>query len=68
MPTYEFKCSDEKCGIITSQLLPMNTPTRIVSCKECGKPAKRIMSFPAGLKFRGSGFHDTDYSKTGSKG
>lgn len=67
MPTYEFKCSDEECGVITSQLLPMNTPTKAVSCRECGKPAKRIISAPIGLRFHGSGFHSTDYSKTGPK-
>jgi len=32
-------------------------------CEKCGAPAKRLIS-PAGIIFKGSGFHVTDYKKS----
>ena len=59
MPTYEYQCNDcehkfEKFQSITAGALS--------KCPECGKmKLKRLIGMGAGVIFKGSGFHETDY-------
>ena len=58
MPTYEYEC--EKCEIIFERFQNM-TAEPIKECPECGGPVRRLISAGAGVIFKGSGFHATDY-------
>lgn len=59
MPTYEYLCGScegrfEKFQSITAGAL--------VKCPQCGKrKLKRLIGAGAGVIFKGSGFHETDY-------
>ena len=58
MPTYEYKCL--KCGVFDhDQKLADHSLTK---CPKCGGHVKRLIS-SAGIVFKGSGFHVTDYRK-----
>lgn len=58
MPTYEYECKN--CGIRFDQFQKMSdAPLRV--CPECGGTVERIISAGAGIIFKGSGFHATDY-------
>lgn len=59
MPLYDYKCS--KCGYIFEVQQKMSEePLR--HCPKCKGHIKRIIS-PAGIIFKGSGFHVTDYGR-----
>ncbi|MBN3033341.1 MAG: zinc ribbon domain-containing protein [Candidatus Saganbacteria bacterium] len=60
MPLYDYKCA--KCGhIFEVQQKISEEPLKY--CPNCKGPIKRLIS-PAGIVFKGSGFHVTDYSKS----
>ncbi len=52
MPTYEFKC--KKCERVFA------FDTNEVDAYHCEQPLVRVWS-PAGVQFKGSGFHKNDY-------
>ncbi len=59
MPTYEYECTDCEYQWEAFQAMKAG-PLR--KCPECGKPkARRLLSAGAGLLFKGTGFHTTDY-------
>ena len=62
MPIYEFRCT--RCDNLFDRLQNHDDDDPI--CPVCGSEVMRIFS-PAGLKFKGSGFHCTDYGRYGSK-
>ena len=62
MPIYEFRCT--RCDNLFDRL--QNPDSDEPVCPVCGSEVMRIFS-PAGLKFKGSGFHCTDYGRYGSK-
>lgn len=59
MPLYDYKC--EKCGHIF-EVMQKITAEPLKFCPECKGHIKRLIS-PAGIIFKGSGFHVTDYGK-----
>jgi putative FmdB family regulatory protein len=62
MPTYEYQCT--KCGIRFELFQPMaDKPRR--RCPECRGKVLRLISGGAGVLFKGSGFHATDYRSHG---
>ncbi len=61
MPIYEYEC--QNCHEVFELFQGFNSPTTSV-CTHCSGPAIRIISRPAVL-FKGTGFHVTDYSKSG---
>ena len=64
MPTYDYQC--KVCGYTFEEFQSMSSE-HLVICPSCGKPAlKRLMAGGAGMIFKGSGFYQTDYKKSGS--
>jgi len=62
MPIYEYEC--QSCGHVFEVITGFSrNGTR--KCEKCGASAKRLIS-PAGIVFKGSGFHKTDYGKSSS--
>ena len=61
MPIYEFRCI--RCDNLFDLLQNHDDDDPV--CPVCGSEVMRIFS-PAGLKFKGSGFHVTDYGRYGS--
>lgn len=57
MPIYQYKC--QKCFTINEVLQGINDPP-LTECASCQGPVKKIIA-PAGIIFKGSGFHINDY-------
>jgi len=51
MPLYEYAC--DKCGFIKEVLLP--EWRRSYPCPKCGRKMRKIPSYPAMVKIKGSG-------------
>jgi putative FmdB family regulatory protein len=61
MPTYDYKC--ENCGN-TFEILQSIKDEPLKLCEHCGHESLvKVISVPAGLIFKGSGFYLTDYAK-----
>lgn len=64
MPIYEYDC--QSCGKRTEMIQQVGErATRI--CPRCGGKLKKAFSAPA-IKFKGSGFYITDYTRGNSEG
>jgi putative FmdB family regulatory protein len=63
MPVYEYECTD--CGCRFEQRRKATGPPAS-RCPECRGKVKRVYQ-PVGIIFRGSGFHVTDYGRTGDQ-
>jgi putative FmdB family regulatory protein len=59
MPAYDYKC--QKCGYIF-EVQQRITEEPLKHCPKCKGKIVRLIS-PAGIIFKGSGFHMTDYKK-----
>ncbi len=61
MPIYEYQC--QACGSRTEIIQKFSDPSPS-TCPDCKKgPLKKVLSSPAGLVFKGSGFYATDYAR-----
>ena len=58
MPTYEYEC--KTCNKVFEMFQNMSDKP-LSKCPDCGKKVKRLIGGGAGLIFKGSGFHATDY-------
>ncbi len=59
MPTYDYVC--DACGH-EFELFQSMTDRVKRKCPKCGKPRlKRLIGAGAGVIFKGSGFHESDY-------
>lgn len=64
MPTYVYGC--DACGHRFEKFQKFSDePVRV--CPECGNSVRRIFQ-PAGIVFKGSGWHITDYKRGGANG
>ena len=64
MPTYEYRC--RKCGHEFEEFQSI-TADPITKCPACGKKAvERLIGTGAGIIFKGSGFYETDYKRSGA--
>ncbi len=59
MPTYEYECGS--CGHRFEKFSTKMTDESSMDCPRCDGVAERLISGGAGLLFKGSGFHITDY-------
>ncbi|MBU1027064.1 MAG: zinc ribbon domain-containing protein [Candidatus Margulisbacteria bacterium] len=59
MPLYDYKCT--KCNHIF-EVKQRITEKPLKECPKCGGKVNRLIS-AAGIVFKGSGFHVTDYKK-----
>ena len=57
MMRYEYECPN---GHRTECRYPMGKAPQEIDCIECGEDAKRVFTPPM-IKFKGDGFHTTDY-------
>ena len=65
MPTYAYVCED--CGHQFDEFQSI-TAKPLRKCPACGKAAlRRLIGTGAGIIFKGSGFHCTDYRSDGYK-
>jgi putative FmdB family regulatory protein len=58
MPTYEYRCPSCKHEYELVQKMS-DLPRK--RCPKCGKKVERLIGAGAGLLFKGTGFHITDY-------
>jgi putative FmdB family regulatory protein len=63
MPLYEYECT--KCGHRFEERRKVTDPPAS-RCPECRSRVRRVYQ-PVGIIFKGSGFHVTDYGRTGEK-
>ncbi len=65
MPTYDYKCSN--CGHTFEEFHSISAePLKV--CPKCGKETlKRILGSGVGMIFKGGGFYQTDYKKSGDQ-
>ena len=62
MPTYDYHCA--RCGEM--EIFQSIREDALTACPECGsKRFERRISGGAGVIFRGSGFYETDYNRSG---
>ncbi|MFH1879101.1 MAG: FmdB family zinc ribbon protein [Candidatus Omnitrophota bacterium] len=64
MPTYEYCC--DTCGYTFEQFQKMEDAP-LKKCPRCKAPVRRLIGMGAGVIFKGSGFYQTDYKKSGAK-
>ena len=59
MPTYDYRC--QACNHKFEEFQSITAKT-LRKCPECGKlKLQRLIGIGAGVIFKGSGFHETDY-------
>jgi putative FmdB family regulatory protein len=58
VPTYEYEC--QRCGH-TFEAFQGMTEKPLRKCPECSGRLRRLIGAGAGIIFKGSGFHATDY-------
>lgn len=64
MPTYEYECG--ACGHQLEAFQSMSEKP-LKKCPECKKTKlNRLIGSGSGIIFKGSGFYETDYKRTGS--
>lgn len=63
MPTYTYEC--KKCEHTFDVFHAIHANPR-VKCEECGGACKRLLGTGAGIIFKGSGFYETDYKRSGA--
>ena len=65
MPTYTYQC--QVCHVPTDVFHAMSAKPR-VKCTACGSGRmKKMLGTGAGIIFKGSGFYETDYKKSGGE-
>lgn len=55
--TYDYECRKEHRFEVTA---PIGEAPKSPKCPKCGSRSKRVYMAPA-IRFRGTGFHSTDY-------
>lgn len=58
MPTYDYECRN--CEYVFEQFQKINDKY-LEACPKCQGKVRRLISAGAGIIFKGSGFHSTDY-------
>ncbi|HYH68953.1 MAG TPA: zinc ribbon domain-containing protein [Urbifossiella sp.] len=65
MPTYDYKCNG--CGHVFEELQSFSAPL-LTKCPACKKnKLERLFGGGGAIIFKGSGFYETDYRRSGEK-
>jgi putative FmdB family regulatory protein len=64
LPLYEYQC--KKCHSLTERIQKFSDRP-LTACPHCGGELEQLISAPA-IRFKGSGWYETDYAKKSSKG
>ena len=64
MPIYEYECEQCKTRV---EVLQKRSDPPLETCSSCGGKVQKMVSSPAGLLFKGSGWYVTDYAKKNGK-
>ena len=65
MPTYDYQC--QACGHHFDELQSFSAPV-LTKCPKCKKnKLERLFGGGGAIIFKGSGFYETDYRRTGDK-
>ena len=64
MPMYEYRCLNKPCGFAFDELGKIDG--EYPKCPSCEHKTEKLMSSPA-IRFKGKGFHGTDYTRVGPK-
>ena len=65
MPTYDYKCN--ACGHTFEELQSFSAPV-LTKCPACKKnKLERLFGGGGAIIFKGSGFYETDYRRSGEK-
>ena len=62
MPFYEYRCEKGH----TFEVMQKMTDDPVTTCQTCDAKVQRVFH-PVAVHFKGSGFYNTDYGKSGSK-
>jgi putative FmdB family regulatory protein len=65
MPTYEYACTECEHRFENFQSI---TSDPLSECPECKGKLRRLIGRGGALIFKGSGFYETDYKRSGDKG
>jgi putative FmdB family regulatory protein len=63
MPNYDYECTE--CGH-TYEVFQQMTAKKLTTCPKCKGKTRRLIGGGSGIIFKGSGFYQTDYKKTGT--
>lgn len=66
MPTYQYACTDESCGVKFERVQSF-TDAAITDCPECAGRVRKVYG-SVGVVFKGSGFYRNDSRDTKSGG
>ncbi len=68
MPTYQYACTDDQCGLNFERVQAFTDPA-ISECPDCSGRVRKVYG-SVGVVFKGSGFYRTDSrnAKTGANG
>ena len=68
MPTYQYACTSDQCGLRFERVQAFTDPA-VSECPECSQRVRKVYS-SVGVVFKGSGFYRTDSraAKTGANG
>lgn len=64
MPIYEYECTNCKKHFETLQKI---SDPPLEKCSVCSGKLQKLVTAPAGLQFKGSGWYITDYAKKSEK-
>lgn len=64
MPIYVYRC--DRCSA-TTEAMQKASDDPLRTCPECGEDGLRKIIAPAGVIFKGSGFHKNDYGSSGRR-
>ena len=63
MPNYDYRCLS--CGH-QYELFQSMSEKPATQCPKCGKKVQRLIGGGSGVSFKGTGFYETDYKKSGA--
>jgi putative FmdB family regulatory protein len=68
MPTYQYACTSDQCGLRFERVQAFTDPA-VSECPDCNERVRKVYG-SVGVVFKGSGFYRTDSrdAKTGARG